>query len=141
MFSAAQRIQSSLSKCATAGWGTEAIASKVISVWREIDAALAPIIGHRGVAALFDRSIHLTRADYPWLAASHEGVTDPIDFAAMRSMLSQQTGANVVAANGALLQKFLEQLTSLIGVSLTERLLGPVIDIHSTGDAAQETSP
>jgi hypothetical protein len=29
-----------------------------------------------------------------------------------------------------------ELLSNLIGVSLTERLLRPVVDIHSTGDAA-----
>jgi hypothetical protein len=31
-----------------------------------------------------------------------------------------------------MLQKFLELLASLIGESLSERLLRPVVDIHST---------
>lgn len=141
MLNAAQLIQSSLSRCAGAGWDTVSIASKVVSVWRDIDAALAPVIGHRGVAALFSRSFHLTRADYPWLTASHESMAEPMDFAALQSTLSQQTTGSVVSLNGALLQKFVELLANLIGVSLTERLLRPVIDIHSAGDTAQETSP
>lgn len=96
---------------------------------------LAPIIGHRGVAALFGRSLHLARPDHPWLTASHETLAEPMDFAALQSILSQQSSAKVVAANGALLQKFVEQLNHLIGGSLTARLLRPVIEIHSTGGA------
>jgi len=141
MLSAAQRIQSSLSKRTAAGWDTVSIATKVVSIWRDIDAALAPIIGHRGVAALFGRCLHLTRADHAWWTTAHEGTADQIDFAAFQSALSQQTTVNVLAFSAALLQIFVEQLTNLIGVSLTERLLRPVVDIHSTGDAAQETSP
>jgi hypothetical protein len=68
--------------------------------------------------------------------ASHTSLAEPIDFAALQPTLLRQTRANVVAANGALLEKFLEQLASLIGESLTERLLHAVVDIYSTGDAA-----
>jgi hypothetical protein len=135
MLSAAEHIQSSLSKRAAAGWDTASLASLIVSVWRDIDAALAPIIGQRGVGALFRRTLHLIRHDYPWLSASHESMADPIDFTALHSTLSQRNTANVVAANGALLEKFLEQLVSLIGGSLTERLLRAVVETHSTGDA------
>jgi hypothetical protein len=136
MLCAAVRIQSSLSKRAAASSDTESIVALVVSVWNDIDAALAPIIGHRGVAALFHRTLHLVRHDYPWLTASQASLADPIDFAALQPTLLRQSGADVVAANGALLEKFLEQLASLIGESLTERLLHAVVDIHSTGDAA-----
>jgi hypothetical protein len=133
MLCAVEHIQSSLSKRAAAGWDSASIASLIVSLWRDIDAALAPIIGHRGVAALFRRTLHLIRHDYPWLTASHERLADPIDFKALHSTLSQRTSANAVAGNGALLQKFLEQLATLIGESLTERLLRAVVDTHSTG--------
>ena len=136
MLNAAQNIQSSLSKCAAASWDTVSLTTKAVSIWRDIDTALAPIVGHRGVAALFGRCFHLIRADYPWLAPPHESSGDRIDFASLQSMLSQQTSANVVALNDALLRKFSALLSNLIGVSLAERLLRPVVDIHSTGDAA-----
>jgi hypothetical protein len=136
MLSAVERIQSSLSTRAATGLDSESTAALIISIWRDIDAALAPIIGHRGVAALFHRTLHLIRQDYPWLTASHESMAEPIDFTTLQSTLTLQTSANVVSANGALLQTFLEQLASLIGESLVERLLRAVIDIHSTGDAA-----
>lgn len=133
MLYGAEQIQASLSKRAAAGWDAGSIASLIVSIWRDIDATLAPIIGHRGVAALFQRTLHLVRHDYPWLTTPHEGTADSMDFMALQSTLSQRTSANVVAANGALLQKFLEQLASLIGESLTERLLRAVVDTHSTG--------
>lgn len=140
MLCEAERIQSSLSKRAAAGCDSGLMASLVVSIWRDLDAALAPIIGHRGVAALFYRTLHLIRHDYPWLTASHVSMTEPMDFAALQSTLSQQISTHVVAANDALLQKFLEQLASLIGESLVERLLRAVVDTHSPGDAAQEPS-
>lgn len=136
MLSAAQHIHSHLSKCAAAGWDTASLITKVVSVWRDIDTALAPIIGHRGVAALFGRSLHLTRVDYPWLTPQNENTPDRIDFASLQSTLSEQTSPDVVALNDALLRKFAELLSNLIGVSLTELLLRPVVDIHSTSDAA-----
>jgi len=110
--------------------------AKVVSMWSDIETALTPIIGHRGVAALFDRTCHLTRPDHPWLTPPHQSADGRIDLAALQSLFSQPTSDRVLSANGALLQKFSELLGNLIGSGLTERLLRPVVDTHSTGDAA-----
>lgn len=135
MPTAAHRIQSSLVKTAAANSDAVAIASKVVAIWRDIDTALSPIIGHRGVAALLNRSIHLTRDTYSWLSSVQEDLAETIDFAAVQLKLSQQTVENIVAVNGALLEKFVGLLTNLIGVSLTERLIQPIVDNHPIGDA------
>lgn len=120
---------------------TARIADTAISTWRDIDAALSPIIGQRGVAALYKRSLDLTRADYPWLAAVHDAALQPGEFAALRTALLQRTSTDAAAANGALLRTFGNLLSNLIGGSLTERLLGFVWDNPSSGHAVQETSP
>jgi hypothetical protein len=140
MLRAVEKMQSSLSKRAAVGSDSDSIAASIVSVWRDIDAALAPIIGQRGVAGLFRRTLHLIRHDYPWLTAGLDSMADAMDFVALQSSLSQRTSANAVAANGALLQTFLEQLASLIGESLTERLLRNVLDTHSTGAHPAGTS-
>jgi hypothetical protein len=132
----AEHIQSSLSARAAAGGDASSIAALVVAIWRDIDAALAPIIGTRGVAALFHRASHLLRHDHAWLAAVPVSMADLVDFTALQSTLSQQTSADIVAANGALLRKFLELLASLIGASLSERLLRPVVDSHTTDASA-----
>lgn len=56
----------------------------------------------------------------------------------LQVVLSQQDGIEATATNAALLQHFQEVLTTLIGASLTERLLRPVWDITSSGDAVPE---
>lgn len=117
------------------------VADTAVSTWQRIAVALAPIIGQAGVGALLKRSLYLVRADHAFLAAAYEDTLDPGDLGALHAVLSQQTGADAAAAHTALLQTFHDLLTSLIGGSLTERLLRPVWDDPSSGDAVQDTLP
>ncbi len=102
------------------------VADAVDAVWREIDQALHPIVGHRGVVALYNRSLTLASARHPWLAAGHLGALAAIDATALRAALVQQPPVEAAAGGGALLQSFRDLLSSLIGASLTDRLLRPV---------------
>jgi len=115
-----------------------AAAAGALAVWRDVDSALSPIIGKRGVAALFRRSLYLTQAAHPWLA---QDATEPEPFQALHSALTGQTAAVALAAHDALLRHFRTLLGRLIGVSLTDRLLQPVLDLPSGGGAAQDLSP
>jgi len=119
----------------------EQIAEAVVSTWQGIEAALSPVIGKRGVAALYERSLYLSGLSHPWLAATREGVQTTVDLPALKSALSQQSSANAAAAGGTLLQTVYELLASLIGPSLTERLLHPVWARLSSGLPAQDTTP
>ena len=102
------------------------IADAIVAVWREIDQALHPIIGHRGVAALFNRSLSLAAAKYPWLALGHQGALTTLDPSALKATLVRQSAADAAASGIALFQSFRELLASLIGGSLTDRLLRSV---------------
>lgn len=102
--------------------------------------ALSPIIGQPGVDALFKRSIYLTRGAHPCLAIVVEDKAQPDALAALQDALAQQAGATAVAANVALLQNFQDLLSSLIGLSLTERLLRPVWDKPSSGETEQDNA-
>lgn len=117
------------------------IADAAGSTWREMAAALSPIIGRGGFAALYKRSRYLLRVEYPWLAAIDDAVPEPDGFAALHHALIRQPDAIAAAANGALVRTFCDLLTSLIGESLTQQLLGPVLDHPSSGSAAQENAP
>jgi hypothetical protein len=119
------------------------VAGMVASAFRGMDQALVPIIGQRGLAALYKRSVHLASRDHAWLPGSREGVSPPpaMDVTALTSELSQQTPAAAAAAGGQLLQTFCELLISLIGPSLTDRLLRPVWATLLSGAPAQETTP
>ena len=116
-----------------------AIAAAAVSTWGAIAAALSPIIGHGGVVALYKRSLHLTRANYPWLSAADESEMQVDGFAALGTTLAQQACLDASAAQTELLHTFRDLLLSLIGSSLTERLLGSVWDSPSSGHAGQDT--
>ena len=117
------------------------IADAAVAIWARVHAALAPLIGQRGSAALYKRSLHLARADYPWLVAAFEGATHAGDFVSLHLTLSQQPAVMAATAHDALVQIFLDLLTDLIGRSLTDRLLQTVWESPSTGTAVQDVSP
>jgi hypothetical protein len=118
------------------------IADTAVAIWLRIDAALAPIIGHGGVAALYERCLYLTRIDHPWLLAAHQHALAAGQFVeTLRTALAQQTRTDAAVAIGALLQTFLDLLTSLIGAELTERLLQSVWDQPSSGPAVRDITP
>ena len=116
------------------------IAAAVFAVWEEIDDALTPIVGTQGVVALYRRSLHLAVAQHPWLAGRDDGILTDTDPAVLRSVLAQRSSIEAAAGGNAFLNTFHELLASLIGPSLTARLLRSVWDNPSSGVAAQDTS-
>jgi hypothetical protein len=121
--------------------GVEQLADAVMGIWREIEQALTPVIGARGVAALFNRSLKLASLAHPWLAAARGGALDAVDAAELRAALLRQP-ANAAAAGGvALFQSFHDLLASLIGAPLTQRLLHAVWAPSTSTPRAQDPLP
>ena len=141
MHTGTRGIQTTLAQLAAEGADSVRVAQIAVSSLIAINAALAPIVSDRGVGALYRRSLFLIRSGFPWLSGVYEGALMPGEFAPLQAALTRQTGAEAVRATEALLRTFHDLLTSLIGGSLTERLLGSVWDNHSSGDAVQDTSP
>ena len=112
------------------------VADAAVTAWRELDAALSPIIGQRGVAALYQRSLYLTRIDYPWLAGVHQATVRAGEFAPLHTVLSQQTSATAAGACSALLATFRDLLTRLIGASLAALALVASYASASAADSA-----
>ncbi len=121
--------------------GAAEVADAIAVVWQGIDHALSPIVGHRGVAALYNRSLAIAAAVHPWLPVNPAGALAAVDASALRDALTRRDATEAAAAGAALLQAFRELLASLIGASLTERLLHSTW-IPATGTApAQDTAP
>ena len=117
-----------------------AVAARALAHWQRVDAALSPVIGHGGVAALYRRSLFLVRAERPWLPGVHAGALDPVEFSELQAALALQTADAAEAANQALQRTFHDLLASLVGSALTERLLPPPPAPTSNGDAVQDPS-
>jgi hypothetical protein len=116
-------------------------AHSLAATLQDIDAALAPIIGSRGVAALCKRSLHLAAKIHPWLGGAHQADQEAIDLAALQSVIAQQNSADAALGSHTLLQTLHRLLDSLIGPALTERLLRAAWDDASHGAPAQDITP
>lgn len=117
-------------------------ADAIAALWQQIEAALAPIIGQRGVAALYKRSLYLATATHPWLELQEDPQATP-DLAALKSAIARQRSTDATAGGVAMLQAFHTLLTSLIGSSLSGQLLDAVWThpSPSSGSSAQDPSP
>jgi len=114
------------------------VAEAVGAIWLEIDHALHPVFGHRGVAALYSRSLSLAASTYPWLKPGYKSALFAIDPGALKAVLAKQTPAEATAAGSALFQSFHDLLASLVGDSLTDRLLRSVWDLPLGPSPAQD---
>lgn len=98
-------------------------AEAVVAVWRDADLALRPVIGPRGVVALFNRSAHLAAAAHPWLALAGQETGAPLNLGTLRALLVAHGANQTLAAGNHLLDQLHTLLEQLIGGALTESLL------------------
>ncbi|MDR8363081.1 MULTISPECIES: hypothetical protein [Pseudomonas] len=116
-------------------------AQAITSILQNMDTALTPIIGQQGVAALYRRSLHLCAANHPRLAGTYDSVQASLDLTALKSVLVEQSEADALFFGEVLLTTFYELLTTLIGPSLTARLLRGVWEPSLSDTPSQENSP
>ncbi|KRC20325.1 hypothetical protein ASE31_25415 [Acidovorax sp. Root217] len=114
------------------------VAMAAVHRWEAIVEVLTPILGQRGVAALYRRTLSVAGASHPCLIEAQES-DEPLTFKRLRRVLAQQSPDAAAAATDASLQTFHGLLDSLIGTSLTQRLLGSVWSPIFSGSPAQDT--
>jgi len=102
------------------------VAEATLGILQQIASQLTPVIGSRGVDALFRRSLHLTRTFLPWLVQSEVSDDSTVLLASLKAGLADLEPNAAIEASHALLMTFTNLLTSLIGKSLTKRLLSQV---------------
>jgi hypothetical protein len=102
------------------------VAEATLRTWGQMSARLAPVIGARGVDALFGRSLQMTSAAFPWLSKAGGSDDSANPLTNLRASLEAIDPVVGTAGSFALLVTFTELLATLIGESLTERLLDPV---------------
>lgn len=117
------------------------IAAAINALWTDIEAALQPIVGRQGVAALFKRTLHLTAARHSWLAPLKSGVDDAADLAQLTALFAAQPAPLASEAGSALFEIFRELLATLIGAPLCERLLQTAWSNSSSAATAQDPTP
>jgi hypothetical protein len=114
------------------------VAEATLNIWRRMAALLAPIIGSRGVEVLFNRSLQLTSRTFPCLVITGDHGDNAVLLANLKANLAACETNDAMEAGHALLVTFTEVLITLIGESLTKRLLSPVL-AFPTSISEQET--
>jgi hypothetical protein len=89
--------------------------------WQSLALELRIIIGERGFASLYARSLHRAAVTYPWLAP--EPPEDGEAFDLLTARLRTQPAEVAHAASAALLNIFIDTLIVLIGELLTDSIL------------------
>lgn len=133
-----RKLATALNAFVSRGATNAHVSDAIVSTWQEIEAALSAIIGAKGVAALYSRSVFLVQPRHPWLGAA--GAEPRMDLVQLRYALERQDRADVATAAGAHLEEFYELLASLIGPALTAQLLRGVWDNRFDGSRTQEKS-
>ncbi|MDR7194648.1 hypothetical protein [Luteimonas terrae] len=134
------RVESLLRRVAAEGGGTDAITAQALTLWDDLSGALVPIIGQRGMSALFSRALHLAGARHAWLQAEFEAAGGVPDFPILAEAGSRQAEDDAIVAIADLFDTFERLLVTLIGASLSERLLHPLRD-DPTDPSRQDTTP
>ncbi|KIQ97559.1 hypothetical protein TI01_0834 [Lysobacter sp. A03] len=106
----------------------------LVSILREINDAMSPTLGARSVLLLIRRSLYLTPSLRPILARTPAtaGMDAEAHFDALHDVLAHQSHADALTVGEALLQTFYDLIVTLVGLSLTERLLRSVWANHSS---------
>ncbi|WDU63831.1 hypothetical protein LRS56_04680 [Pseudomonas poae] len=117
------------------------IAEAIIAILQDMDAALTPIIGQQGVAALLRRSLHLSVSTDTRLTGLYDPVQVATDRASLKAVLLAQNAVDARLFGEVLLTTFYTLLTTLIGPSLSARLLRDVWEPSLSDTPSQENSP
>lgn len=135
------RILATLAVRTRNGTGEGGTAPCVVALCEEIGAALTPIIGPRGLAALYKRSLFLAGQAHPALLGLQENMQSEMDLSPLMATLAPLSDAEATLIGGALLIAFYELISSLVGPSLTERLLRSLWDRPLSDPPASEPTP
>lgn len=115
------------------------IADAIIATLQDMNAALAPIIGEQGVVALFRRSF-IVCSKIPRLAGMYDSLLPAMTLAEFKIVLLKQSAVNALYLGENLLISLYQLLTTLIGPSLTAKLLRSVLQTSLSDTPPQDIS-
>ncbi len=94
-----------------------------VHLWERLAAELISLIGENGFQSLYVRSVHLTRATYPWIVEGNPTRPSEKRFAGLQNSLAEYELEVASAANILLLTTLVDIIALLIGDILMTRIL------------------
>jgi hypothetical protein len=117
---------------------SEKVSDAAVIQWERLAVKIIAIVGEGGFNSLYARSVFLSQATFPWLAACVLSQQQQEQFAALKIGFEAQAPAQACAANSLLLITFTDILASLIGDRLTENILYSAWGAGAPDKAAKE---
>jgi hypothetical protein len=96
---------------------------RALVLWQRLSVELTPIIGDGGFDSLYARSLNLASAGFPWIVTKGIAQTKQSSFVDFMQMLKSREPDEAAQALVTLLTVFTDVLATLIGTSLTTRIL------------------
>jgi hypothetical protein len=135
-----RRIDAFLDRRIAGATDISVIGDAIVSLFQDLDGALVPIIGPKGVAALHRRSLLMSIAANPALAPCCTRLVLGMDLVEFKAILLTCEPAEAVVLGRTLLLTTYRLLCTLIGPSLCARLLYEVWDRSLSHSPDQESS-
>ena len=130
-------IRNSLETSQASSQDTNIAAKNLILILNRISIQLEPMIGVQGVEVLFNRALYLSSKELTWIETSVD--LDKVNLiASIAQQLESVEMHEASKAGYTILMIFTKLLITLIGESLTIRLLEPVWTIESPLQASKE---
>ncbi|MET3108560.1 hypothetical protein AAKU67_003228 [Oxalobacteraceae bacterium GrIS 2.11] len=92
-------------------------------LWQRLSVELVPIIGDGGFDSLYVRSLNVCSQKYAWILVKGIMQSKHASFLEFIAMLKDRDAAEATEAIASLLIIFTDILATLIGISLTTRIL------------------
>lgn len=116
----------------------EEAVNAAIKLWEQMATEIVSIVGEIGFNSLYSRSLSLTQATFPWVAASSKLPLADQRFPELKVDFERQPPDIVSAANCLLLITFTDILASLIGEQLTTTILSSAWDNNAPAKTSKE---
>lgn len=122
------------------GGGAEsrAIAARALWSWEQMVVHVQPLIGEAGFLALYARTVHLAIPRISGLTPVQQTATVGAVFAQLKADIEAFTPVEATQASNMLLNTFTDLLSTMIGESLTSRILRSAWTIGPDEANAQE---
>lgn len=98
---------------------SQQLADLAMRWWVAIAAELIPLVGYEGFFAMYNRSVSLTRARFPWIGPQKSD----LKFVALKISLEKNEPNDALEASVELLVQFTNILDTLIGDDLTSGII------------------
>lgn len=107
-------------------------------LWEQLETKLISLIGENGFQSLYVRSVHLTRATYPWIVEGNPAQPSENRFAGLKNSLAGHEREVASAASILLLTTLVDIISLLIGDPLITRILCSAWDNDAIDTAGKE---